>query len=139
MSVENAIYGLLSGDSDIVASVGPRIYPAQRPEGAATPYIVYRRNSAEHVRHMQGSGGLARTSYELSAWSTGYDQAFAIGEYVRLVADNYHGTPAGSTTFINRIFLESDSDDFEPSPDQQSRRTYCRRGEYTIWHAEPST
>ena len=141
MSVEAALFNYLSGISGIAAIVGTRIHPLETPQNGAFPCITYQTISFQHTDSLQGSSGLGTARIQINCWartvdsvSNGYDSALALRDAVRDATDGFSGT--WDTTEIDHAFIVDEGDLFYPSAGVESDKTYGRRIDLEVWHAE---
>lgn len=55
MKPEQVMYSALSGDAEVTALVGSKIYIDEIPQGTVTPSIVYQRDSTEPQNTIHGT------------------------------------------------------------------------------------
>lgn len=72
--------------SRLTSLVSGRIYPAEAPFGAATPYIIYTQRGGDSVTFMESTVGSKKNALiELTAWSTTYAE---VTELMRDIEDS---------------------------------------------------
>ena len=123
MTLEQAVYAYLSGFAGLTALVGNRIYPRRLPQDANYPAVTYQRISRLPIR-TSGTVPATRSRFQFTCWGadvpgvkSGYDQAKAVAEQVRLALQNYAGLMGGTggvnvldATLENEIDID-DGDD----------------------------
>lgn len=97
--MKNAIYSILSNDSNITSLVGSgadcRIYPLQAEQDDVNPCIVYNlRREPEDDKDGRATIAYHRLEIDIygSKSAAGYDQAHTLREYVQTALDRYSGT-----------------------------------------------
>lgn len=85
--IEKEFSDRLVGDAQLRALVGDRIYPGTAKQGAARPYVVYKRSSTDPKPHFGGGGDFAIAVIEVRAVSDAgeYTQIKTIAERLRLL------------------------------------------------------
>ena len=111
MSVERALYALLTGDAGVSALIGARLYPVIAPLGTAAPYATYQRISARRVRSLTQRSGLSFARIQVDALATTYAGARGLADAIRTTLDGYRGTAGGIA--IESATLQSDQDIYE--------------------------
>lgn len=129
MSIEAALFTLLTTTPSIAAKVADRVYPKQLPQDPTTPAIVYHRISGPREHSHDGSSGLAHPRFQLDMYAGSYLEAKALADAVRVAIDGYKGTVEGVE--IQAIFLENDDDGHD-----DELKVYWFQADYIIWHAE---
>ena len=115
--VEDALCQILSDHAGVSALVGFDVYAQQSPAGQKYPYLVYRRISADHARHLGAASGVETVRFQVDCYADGYLAVRDLAEQVRLALDGYGPatvTCYAGTVTVHTIRLEGDSDDFEP-------------------------
>jgi hypothetical protein len=111
MSVEAALFSVLSTAPAVSAIIGNRLFPGAAPVNTAAPYAVYSRASARRIRSMLGPSRLAMPRIQVDGYAATYAQARAIADAVRGALDGYRGTAAG--VVIHGASLLTDQDIYE--------------------------
>ena len=90
MSLDTALYGILTGASTITAIVGTRISPVHDPEvGETRDRLIYQQVAGPRDHDCTGPS-LARGYYQITAWSATHAGADTLCEAVRvLFKDGY--------------------------------------------------
>lgn len=120
MSIEAAIFSLLTTDSSVSSLVGTRLYPLLAPQDAATPFIVYQRVSASRWTSLEGPSGMAQPRIQIDAYTSTYAAAKTLATAIREKLSGYRGTVAG--TRIGGITLITDQDLIENEKDPKLYR-----------------
>lgn len=135
MSIESALYGYLSVQSAITSLVSTRIHPGARPQSETFPYIVFSRDSSEHVNGWGGPAGLVKRGVEFSSYAQTYLEAIQVGEAIRTTIGNFRGTMGSE--FIQSCLLSTTDAVFEERPqDGGEHYVYRDRKVFQIWHTE---
>lgn len=134
MSVETALYTLMTGDTALAALVGTRVYPLVIPqetclEAAAIAYqvITYRPNYA----HAEGDVYLDWVRVQLSFQAGTYSDLKAAMAAARALLSGYSGV-VNTTDHLQAVFWEA-RDDYAP--------TFARptgRADLIIWYRDLS-
>ena len=111
---EEAIYAILTSNTNLNAQIGLRCYPGLAPESATFPYIVYERISSDHWHDMGGSSGMCVASFQIDVVAETYSNAKAVSELVRLAIDGYRGTKTVGTNscVIRYILIDREMDGY---------------------------
>jgi hypothetical protein len=129
MAIEAAIWTTLHGHSGLHALTGDRIYPGIAPEGAAVPYVTYRRVSGPREHAMGHDPGLASPRFQVDAWDDDYDGARAVADEVIDALQDWSGTVG--TVVVNRSILEGDQDNYDAETERWQIAV-----DFIIWHRE---
>ncbi len=132
--IGKAVYNQLSNNATIVAVVGERIYPLSIPQGESLPAIVYQVISEEHDNHVDGSGGLAHATVQISCYATSYAAARNLAETIRVAITGDRGTYASIE--VTGCLLESDLDIYHPPADASDVGVYQIANSYSYWYRE---
>ena len=104
MSVEVALYTILSSDATVTNLVGgsrsPRIYPIGIPQSKSVPAVVYQEISGGRPITCDGTRGYCESVFQVTCWDDDMLGARVLSDAVRNAVDDYAGTPAGSGTEI---------------------------------------
>jgi len=94
-NVAYAVNAILSAFTQLTDIVSTRIEAISMPQDADLPFIVYRQVSGVPVTSLVGDSGAIDHRVQIDCYSTDYDQAATMGDYVRLAFNNarkeYHG------------------------------------------------
>ena len=120
MTVEAAIYSILTGDATVSSLVGTRIYPVMAPQDAVLPGIVYKRISTDRLSALSADIGVAEARFQFDCYAATFDQAKIVSEAVRGALQRYKGTAGGTT--IRDTVMEDEDDDFIDSTDEHRSR-----------------
>lgn len=104
--IEQALYRLLSTNSNVTALVSTRIYPSKATQGAARPYLIYQQISEQDIaKNSDGPGNLPAVTFQIDAYAETYAVARQLGRAVRELLRPYRGSVelAGSPTVSVRI------------------------------------
>ena len=131
---EDAVYAILTGDSDVSGLVGTRIYQHVAPQGTVQPLITFSRIGAQHESHMGGATGLANARIQVTSWDDTPEDAMTLAEHVRDALVPFKGSSGGAE--ISAVFLDGDSTDFEQLTAGRENFVYNVSQEYTFWFGE---
>lgn len=132
--VEDALYAILTANSDVSGLVSLRVYPLQSPQLPVYPLIIYRRIGGNHGQHMTGGTGLGSARLEVASWGKKHSLAWALAENVRDALQGFTGS-AGSVD-VSAVILDGDSADSEQLATGREQFVYNVSHEYTFWFAE---
>jgi len=133
MRLEEALYAHLSGDADVAALVGDRIYPLLVPQDADLPALAYQRISGVPIYAHDGPPGLARARVQITCLGRSYSEAKDLAARVRAALSGYRGTMGGAGGVeVGAAFIENHRDElaeaFGPAP--------VARLDCLIWYQE---
>lgn len=106
MTVEAAVFNLLSSDAGVSGVVSNRIYPVKLPQDPTYPALTYFRVSALRHSVMGNDTGIAEKRVQVSSWAKLYSEVNNLAERVRDAMQRTRGTFAGVE--ILDIFMEGD-------------------------------
>lgn len=104
MSLETAVYALLSSQAAITDLVSDRMYFMERPQESDLPALEFYHNGYQPEMTMSGACSLTTAQVELNIYAATPDEITTIREAVRLTLAGYRGT-AGATS-IQRITFQ---------------------------------
>ena len=126
--IEEAVYYVLSANTDVTASVSTRIYPKQLPQEAIIPAITFYRMSGTRVHVMGDDVAMEESLVQISIWANSLVQTRVIADAVRVSMQRWRGTYGNIT--IHDSLLQSEYDDFDDGTEQ-----YECVHEYRIFHS----
>ena len=111
MTLREAVYNALSGDSDLTGIVGTRIYWMLMPQGVIYPAVTFEMLPASaRVSLMGVDSTLAMDTVQVTVWGEAehVDDMETAAGYIQAVLQDFTGTlGGGGGVSIDRIFLES--------------------------------
>jgi len=110
LAPEHAVYHWLATSTEVASRVGFNIYPVAVPDGAAFPFVVYKRANISREHSLGGPMFMPEVNLQVASWALSHDSAKQLADYVRLTLDGRIGTAAGVT--IHDIRLVSETDDY---------------------------
>jgi len=156
VSVKQAFRQFLAGASQLSA-LGGRVYK-RLPEGGPSvrPALTYRRVRVLRPKTQEGTGGLARSAFEVDVWGGGdgpYQDASDLAEVVRPVltgqdpvnygpgfqgAIGYQDKAGQPQTVSVQKTLADDEQDLDQAPGEFGRDYVqeCVTLRFTVWHLE---
>lgn len=134
VTIEQAIYTLLSDDVTLSGLVGDRITPVIVPQGSAMPAVVYTEAAGIRESTLSGPVGLVRSRWQFNCWGESYEDVRAVSDAVRQVLDGYSGSDAGVTIQSIRTLDENDIS-ATPAGKDVARR-YGKSLDLEIWFCE---
>jgi hypothetical protein len=106
MTVEAAVFNLLSNDAGVSGVVSNRIYPVKLPQDPTYPALTYFRVSALRHSVMGNDTGLVEKRIQVSSWAKLYSEVNNLAERVRDAMQRTRGVFSGVE--ILDIFMEGD-------------------------------
>lgn len=129
MSIEAALFSLLTSNADVSGKIADRLYPKVLPQDPSYPAGVYHKVSGAREHSHDGASGLARPRFQFDLYATSYAAAIALATAVREAIDGFKGISAGVS--IEGCFLEDEDDGYD-----DELKVYWVRQDYAIWHNE---
>lgn len=83
MTLDEAIFTVLSSNAGVAAICGDRSYPVQAPQTAAAPYVVWQRISSTPVNTHDGAAELDTVLVQFSCYGLTFTQAHDLRRAVR--------------------------------------------------------
>lgn len=114
MSIEEAIFKLLTTEAPIAGVVGTRVYPLQLPQNSTLPAITYMVTSGDPTHCMGEDSGVAAVCFQLDIWTESYADALDVFRRLKDAIDMYAGTVAGVDIQNLAVTNWMDVDDPEP-------------------------
>jgi hypothetical protein len=117
--IEQALFRLLSTNSDVAALVSMRIYPSVAPPNAGRPFVVYQQITEQDIsKNLDGQGNLLAPAFQIDAYAETYAAARQVAHAIKAAVGVARGTVdlAGSPTVSVRIAdvrLERTTDFYE--------------------------
>lgn len=106
MTVEAAVFDILSSHAGVSGVVSGRIYPVKLPQNPTYPAVTYFRVSGLRHSAMGNDTGLVEKRIQISSWAKTYGAVNDLAEQVRDAMQRTRGTFAGIE--IIDIFMEGD-------------------------------
>ena len=111
MTLREAVYNALSGDSDLTGIVDTRIYWLLMPQSVIYPAVTFEMLPASaRVSLMGEDSALAMDMFRVTTWGEAehFDDMETAAGYVQAVLQDHTGTlGGGGGVSVERIFLES--------------------------------
>jgi hypothetical protein len=95
VDIRIALQSLMSGEADLTATVGTRIYPAPRPQSAVLPCLTYRLITGNPGHDLVAADGTVRSRFQVEAWSRTTAEAAALSVGLFNSLDGFVGTVDG--------------------------------------------
>lgn len=133
MSVEAAIYDILSKASAVTAICGKRIYPIALPQGKSVPAVLFQQISSQDVVSTSGHDGLRTDRVQVTCWDDDPDGARTLAEAVRTALLAATGSHGGST--IRYCSIEDEGDAFDLSKDNEQLDRYGKRQDWQVCYS----
>ena len=134
MSVEEALYSILSNDTEVAALVSARIYPNLLPESATLPALTYQELTGPRQHTMDGPVGTVRFRFQINCWASTYAVADELSTEVRKALDDYSGTV--ESQYIHFVEMLDEADAMENIAGLDVIKKYGKRLDFYIWANE---
>jgi hypothetical protein len=132
---KSALYSFLTGDTEIAASVGTRVYEGMSARGSAFPKITFHRLSGSPIDSMMGATGLARLTWQINCWSNVSNLAAdAVARLVYNRLHGYHGEMGDG--HCSGCWMVDSPDRLIPPEDASSEAVHCVSTAYEMFYAE---
>ena len=136
MSLEAAIYSILSGATGVTDLVGgaraPRISPIHIAQGKAMPAVVYQQINSADVLSCDGHNNPRTDHVQINSWATTPAAARSLAEAVR-TAMSAAGGSHGSVRIVY-CSMEDEGDIFEIQEQTEPETVYGKRQDWQIWY-----
>ena len=132
MTLGEALYTKLSTGTLTTSLGSTNIYPMVIPQESTLPAVTYQEISEPWVHAMGNDPGLRSPRYQVSIWSTTYNQVKSVVKIVRELLQDFTGNLGGSVP-VQRIFFE-DETDLSVVNSVTQEITYHVAQDYLIWH-----
>lgn len=125
----------------IVTAVGNKVYPKKAPEHqkVTPPYITVRQTSGGHVMALSGPEGTAYPTVLVICHALDTPAADSLADNVRKLLNGYT-TPSWqlptTNPVIRGIFLEDDSEDWDPDIYGGELGRHTVPLHFKVWHTE---
>lgn len=133
--VEKAVYALLTGDADVSALVGTRVFQHVAPLNTFPPLLTFEREGTNHVSSYAGSAGFAAATIAISAWDRTPEAASILAEHIRDLLQDVDVQVAGGVT-VQYINMVGESNDFEQIIQGDEGFLYAYSQSYEFWFSE---
>lgn len=81
--IQSQIYTALTGNADVIAIAGSRIYPVRLPRDAELPAVVYQIPVIQPVSSISGDSGIDNCTVNIVCWAKEYSTAHDLAYVVR--------------------------------------------------------
>jgi len=134
MSVEAAVYDILSSASGVTSLVGgarsPRIYPLAIPQGKSMPAVVFQQVSSIDEVTCDGHSEPRDDRFQVSCWADDPDGARALAEAVRAAMAAASGSH-GSVT-VRFCSFDGERDQIETPPENETLERYGKSQDWIV-------
>lgn len=132
MTINEALYGYLSGYAGLVALIATRAYSLVAPQNVTKPYVRFQRIDTPREYSHQGYSGLAHPRFQFSVFAETPESAKAVVDQVRTALQGYVGTMGGSGgVTVQAAMVVDERDNYEPDT-----KLYREDIDVILWHAE---
>lgn len=144
-TLEDTIYGLVTGDPAFQAQAEDRLYPVDFPQAPEYPAALYMVPSRAHFMHMDGVTQLARARVQVDTFAETYDEAVALADTIRARLNGWKGVVDVTVTDregntlrvdpveVQGIFCTIDRDEPESGTRRSGPKVRRRLLEFTVW------
>jgi hypothetical protein len=135
VAAENALYSLLTADSDVSALVGLRVSrePVTNPALAILPFITHERISTPSTPAARtGVVGYRHSVHEINCWAANPVAAKTLADHVR-DALNQKGQITAGSTWIHHISVEDESAAYEERTGGRENRVWVVELLVNVW------
>lgn len=131
--IEQGLLQLITGNSNVSALVGAKVYWILAPKGSVVPYIVLSRVSTSDVYTYQGATGFRNALFQASCYATDYYTSRAVALTVRMLLENYLGNlPDVNATAVAATLIEKD---FDMQYEEGAKGfVYCGILQFRVWY-----
>ncbi len=129
MSVEQALFEHVTGVTAVSDLIGTRLYFVLAPPDATYPHAVYSRIGSEHVDSLAGLNGLAKTAFQITAWTRTPLDAVALAEEILIAMNAFTVTLGGTRVHSARPVSED-------MVFEEEVNAYRFNREFDVWHEE---
>jgi hypothetical protein len=130
LSLETAIYSILSGDTAVAALVGTRIFPVVLEQGSTFPSLAYTRIDTPTEKTFADSHGLPHPRIQVECYAEGPADCHALADAATDAMAGYRGT-LGDVTIQGVLVLDAGRDTWQDNPP-----LYRRDIDFEIWYEE---
>lgn len=129
--MESAIIQLLLDSAPVVAMVGTRVYPVERPQGSVLPAIVCKRIDGGPEYANDGETGLENGRIQLDIYASIYTNAMAVKRVVRTALSGVRDvTVLGVDVKFITVVFERDT---KEGGANQAEYLYRRQVDVEVW------
>ena len=139
MTVEEAVYHLLTTDAGVSSLLASRIYPGQAPQSDTLPVLVYTQSSREATRNVAGEvRSLTRHGLRLDSWGRSYSEIRQVYDSVLDCLLPFAGlvTVSGRSLRIQHIGEEGGEDGAEPPIHAEESGLWHCGIDLSIWYGD---
>ena len=95
MSVEAAIWSLITDDTRFTDLAGTRLYPIRLPQDPVYPCVSYRRVSSQQDVGHDGSGDFESLRVQFDVYARGFEAARLLASTLRTMLNGFRGSVDG--------------------------------------------
>lgn len=113
MSFETDFFAWVSTQTAVTNEVSTRLYPDYLPQGVQYPAVRFEIDSDGGFKDFDGQGSTVRIEIRTDCISATKAGARAVADALKSVMKNFSG--AMGSSFVDRIFLETEFSAYEPN------------------------
>jgi len=139
MSVEAALYKILSDTAAVTALIGgrsPRLFPLGIPAGKGVPAVVYQQISGVRPTSCDGTIGYCDARFQLTCWDDDPAGARTLADAVRNALDDYAGTPVPGGTEIMQCRIADEGDAYNFDDEAEAADRFGKRLDFDISYVD---
>ena len=121
MSIETAINALITGDENVSAIIGTRLYPVYLPQGVLLPAIVYEQIDETDDLTLEGAAGLPDGRFKFTVYAAMHASCLDLTAALKLLLSDYSGVSADVTIEHVRILNKGDLPALNAEAEQLNR------------------
>jgi hypothetical protein len=123
MYIGEALYSKLTGDGDVSALVGTRIYPNVIPQDADLPALAFQQISRPGDMAHDGPYGVVFPRFQITAQANTYDEVADLINKVRIAIDGTTGLWGGTAgVTVEGTFVKNIQDGYEFATERETKR-----------------
>lgn len=111
MSLESALFTLITADAGVAAIMGTRLYPDVIPQDAAMPAGHYRTVANRPAMAHSGAAGVEFSTVRYSIFAPLRADAITLRDTIKPVVSGYKGTAGGET--LDAVFYREGINTFD--------------------------
>lgn len=114
MTIEEAVWQVLTGDAAVRDLAGDRVYPLGAEQGADLPYLVYERAAQRWLRSLTRRVNLSAYSMHLEAWADSPAAARRLYDAAFDALVDYRGTLDSGAIDVRTVLADDSAESQEP-------------------------
>ena len=136
MSLEAAIYDILSGAAGVTSLVGgsrsPRIFPVTIPQGKSVPAVVFQQIGSDDLTTCDGPGDFRTDRVQITCWADDPDDARSLAEEVRDAMQSEAASGSLGSVTVDYCCILDEGDAINLDEPSERLHRYGKRQDYEI-------